>query len=473
MKSKQGKGSMVGYKRMIPHRQAAVSLIVVAHIAMVVVVLAAGDQHVKSKRAADTELGALVYADAEENLLLQAGEDGKVIIRHGQSLDVLADLEAVVETNQLTLALAINKTASIAETHLRLLSTAVSSQMEEVVSREKDLEVATAAHVLQLSELRQAVKDLQAASPPPPPSPPAQVAIVGGSTDPGDTVDAGATSTVEWFDGTGWVDGGELPSPTTGLATAVFESVLLACGGKNKTANGMRRVLQYGESGWTVSQASLVTPRAFASAAVYQGSLYVVGGTNAAANALDTVERLDSLQGGFYVVSASMSVQRDAFGLAVFDNLLWAVGGKTVLAGQSTGTSSVESFDGATWKAGPSLPVKRWGVAVAVYANGLVALGGSPDTTNPQATVYMLKLGEAAWQSVGQLAVPRFFPAVAVFLNKLYVIGGKRAGDVVTASVEAFDASIDPVSGLTTLTSSIAPPLVTGRYDTHAVVITV
>lgn len=250
--------------------------------------------------------------------------------------------------------------------------------------------------------------------------------------------DTTPTAVVEAYDTIAdrWSSVAPSPTPLYGVAAAVLDGVLYACGGLAPDARAVASVFAYDAAAdaWT-NRAPLPTARGAAAAAVFGGRLYVAGGLRDGV----TVGDFAAYDPGSdtWTTLPPMPHARDHLGLAVTDVLVYAVGGSDdttpLTIGEAFHPPSNEWF-----KEVAPLLTARDGLALTALRGRLFAFGGVADAASPLAIVAapeMFDPSRNSWFFQPDMPTPRHGAAAVPVGARIYVVGGATAPDAGTSGV--------------------------------------
>jgi N-acetylneuraminic acid mutarotase len=319
-----------------------------------------------------------------------------------------------------------------------------------------------------------------------------KIVVVGGQAD------GKLVPQTEVFDGEGWTDGAEMPTPREHLGAASDGRYLYALGGrelsadKNSTAlerydpdsdswtelegmpeasgsvgaayAGGRLVAVGGEGTTTVSDAvqgydiqkrrwsqlpALPTARHGVSVTALEDTIYAIGGATVPGHLASTKEAEVLDVSGERAAPTAANVKWSAIAHAPSERqyaAATAVGGRVWLFGGigegETASTETAAYDRAinTWTPGPKLPQPLHHLMAVTYKGDAVVMGGfvpGEELTSKQSDrVYALR--GSAWEQLPPLNHPRAAAAAAVVDDKIVVVGGQADGKLV-AQTEVFD----------------------------------
>ena len=320
-----------------------------------------------------------------------------------------------------------------------------------------------------------------------------KIVVVGGQAD------GKLVPETEVFDGKGWKDVAEIPTPREHLGAASDGRYVYAVGGRELSADknvgaferydpasdswteleamstatgsvgagyaGGRVVAVGGESSTSASDVvqgydiqkrqwselpNLPEPRHGVAVTALNDSLYAIGGATTAGHVGSTKEAsvLD-LSGRAGAAPTTADVQWQELRDTPFPLQYAAateVGGRIwLLGGIGEGESVIDGtaiYDRAinNWTTGPGLPLPLHHFMAVTYKGGVVVIGGfvpGDELTSEQSDrVFMLRDG--AWEELPSLNHPRAAAAAAVVGDKIVVVGGQADGKLVPET-EVFD----------------------------------
>lgn len=245
----------------------------------------------------------------------------------------------------------------------------------------------------------------------------------------GGTSEGAPSQTVEIYNSisNNWVAGPNLPQARYGACAAAAGSALYVIGGLNSSGTPQSTVYRLTGTTWT-QVASLNVARAFAGCAVIGGRIYIAGGQGAETS----VECFDPAAGAWFQV-ATLTRGHDGPAVAAIDGKLHVIGGRA----SGTRHNSVDVFDPITGSVtrGRRHPLSLDRACAATIGHRIVAVGGrtatSPNGVNttteiaPTRRVFDADVPPEYWRTVGP-ALPRDHVQgrLAAVGNNVVLLGG-------------------------------------------------
>jgi len=209
-----------------------------------------------------------------------------------------------------------------------------------------------------------------------------EAVVIGGFVPDGDELTAGQSDRVYVLRDSAWEELPRLNRPRAAGAAAVVGGRIVVTGGQADGKLVFETEVFDGE-GWK-DVADLPTPREHLGGASDGRYLYAVGGRELSADKnLGTLERYDPASDSWKAL-ADMPDASGSVGAAY-------VGGRLITVGGESSTSASDAVQGydirrAVWAELPVLPSARHGVAVTAFKDALYAVGGATAAGHVQST---------------------------------------------------------------------------------------